>query len=431
MNEILRTLLYEWKDKKLPKLIQRDIILEQKQTPYIHNATVITGFRRVGKTYLMYDLIKRLLKTNSREDIVYINFEDERIINPSVTLLTDLIPEIQSLFGKKPKYLFLDEIQNVSNWSKWVRRILDNEDIQIYISGSTSKMSSHEIPTELRGRFWEIKVKTLSFHEYLTFIREEIDFQKTPFSKEETAKFQYLLDDYLKYGGLPDVVLLPVEKKLELLQSYFQTVVQRDMIEHFNIENHIALRTMLKLLINSPYFTISKLQNIIKSMGIPVGKTTIDNYLSYARSSYFLQELSIFTPVIANQIQYPRKSFFVDTGFITALSTGFSKNSGRLFENVIYQKISSENDIVYYYKDDNDYEVDFITINGGSVTGLYQTSYDIESEITKTREVRSLLFAGKKLQCKNLVLITAGLSQAFDIPKEIQVIPFFDFWKKE
>ena len=430
MNEIIRTLLYEWKDKKLPELIQRDIILEQKQIPDIHNATVITGFRRVGKTYLMYDLIKRLLKTNSREDIVYINFEDERIINPSVTLLTDLIPEIQSLFGKKPKYLFLDEIQNVSNWSKWVRRILDNEDIQIYISGSTSKMSSNEIPTELRGRFWEIKVKTLSFHEYLTFIREEIDFQKTPFSKEETAKYQYLLDDYLRYGGLPDVVLLPAEKKLELLQSYFQTVVQRDMIEHFNIENHIALRTMLKLLINSPYFTISKLQNIIKSMGIPVGKTTIDNYLSYARSSYFLQELFIFTPVIANQIQYPRKSFFVDTGFMTALSTGFSKNSGRLFENVIYQKISSENDIVYYYKDDNDYEVDFITINGGSVTGLYQTSYDIESEITKTREVRSLLFAGKKLQCKNLVLITAGLSQSLDIPKEIQVVPFFDFWKQ-
>jgi len=223
---------------------------------------------------------------------------------------------------------------------------------------------------------------------------------------------------------------LPVEKKLELLQSYFRTVVQRDMIEHYNIENHIALRTMLKLLINSPYFTISKLQNIIKSMGIPVGKTTIDNYLSYARSSYFLQELSIFTPVIANQNQYPRKSFFVDTGFMTALSTGFSKNSGRLFENVIYQKISSENDIVYYYKDDNDYEVDFITINGGSVTGLYQTSYDIESEITKTREVRSLLFAGKKLQCKNLVLITAGLNQVFDIPGEIKVIPFFDFWKK-
>lgn len=430
MNEILRTLLYEWKDKKLPELIQRDIILVQKQIPDIHNATVITGFRRVGKTYLMYDLIKRLLKTNSREEIVYINFEDERIINPSVTLLTDLIPEIQALFGKKPKYLFLDEIQNVSNWSKWVRRILDNEDIQIYISGSTSKMSSHEIPTELRGRFWEIKVKTLSFHEYLTFIHEEIDFQKAPFSKEETARFQYLLDDYLRYGGLPDVVLLPAEKKLELLQSYFQTVVQRDMIEHNNVENHIALRTMLKLLINSPYFTISKLQNIIKSMGIPVGKTTIDNYLSYARSSYFLQELSIFTPVIANQIQYPRKSFFVDTGFMTALSTGFSKNSGRLFENVIYQKISSENDIVYYYKDDNDYEVDFITINGGSITGLYQTSYDIESEITKTREVRSLLFAGKKLQCKNLVLITAGLNQAFDIPKEIKVVSFFDFWKK-
>jgi hypothetical protein len=318
MNTILRTHLYEWKDKKLPTVTERDIKVAVESPGGIHNATVITGFRRVGKTYLMYGIIEQLLQSHSREEVLYLNFEDERIMNPSVDLLTDLIPEIQALFGSKPKYLFLDELQIIPNWSKWVRRILDTESLQLFITGSTSKMSSHEIPTELRGRSWEVNVKALTFLEFLRFKNQVIDFKKMPYSKEETARFHFLFDEYLTYGGLPGFVLVPLEKKLELLQLYFQTVVQRDITERYKIENHTALRILFKLLINSPYFTISKLHNTLKSMGVKVGKSTIDHYLSYIKSSYFFQELPIYNPVIANQLQYPRKSYFVDTGFITA-----------------------------------------------------------------------------------------------------------------
>jgi predicted AAA+ superfamily ATPase len=146
--------------------------------------------------------------------------------------------------------------------------------------------------------------------------------------KDEMARFRFLFDEYLVFGALPGVVLVSPEQKQELLQSYFQTVVQRDIAERYTIDNDVVLKTLLKLLLNSSYITISKLTNSLKSMGTPVGKSTVNNYLSNIESSYFMNELPIYSPVIINQLQYPRKVYFVDTGFMTALSTKFSKSIG-------------------------------------------------------------------------------------------------------
>ncbi|KKQ35408.1 MAG: hypothetical protein US51_C0006G0005, partial [Microgenomates group bacterium GW2011_GWA2_37_6] len=360
-------------------------------------------------------------------EVVYINFEDERIINPTTDILTDLIPEIQAVYGKKPKYLFLDELQLVPNWSKWVRRILDSESIQIFITGSSSKMSSAELPTELRGRAWEIKVYPLTFREFLNFKKTAIDFEKLAFVKDEAARFHFLFDEYLIFGGLPAVVLTPSEKKLELLQSYFQTVVQKDIAERHKIDNDTALKTLLKLVLNSTYITISKLHNSLKGLGIPVGKSTVDNYLSYVESSYFMNELYIHSPSVINQLQYPRKVYFVDTGFMTALSTKFSKNMGRLFENFIFHLLTQKNETMYYYKDDKDNEVDFAVLEDGKTTALFQACFDLTDEETLSREVKSLIRAGKVLNCKNLNLISIEKPDIYKLPQEIKFIPAAEY----
>jgi len=427
MNTILRTLLHEWKERKLPATIGRDIRLDTSQQQGANNATVITGFRRVGKTYLLYEAIERLLETNSREDVVYLNFEDERIITLTTDLLTDLIPEIQAVYGKKPKYLFLDELQIIPNWSKWVRRILDSEDIQLFITGSSSKMSSAELATELRGRAWEVKVYPLTFREFLRFKNTAIDFDRIASVKEEAARFRFLFDEYLLSGALPAVVLIQPEKKQELLQSYFQTVVQRDIGERYKIENDAALRTLLKLLLNSSYITISKLHNSLKSMGIPVGKSTVDNYLSYIETSYFMKELFIHSPAIIKQMQYPRKVYFIDTGFITAMSTKFSKNMGRLFENLVFHKLARGNETLHYYKDDKGNEVDFAVLDGGQTTALYQACFDLTDDETRVREIRALIKAGTMLNCSNLYLVSLEKPAAVEFPREIKVITAAEF----
>lgn len=422
MNTILRTLLYEWRDRALPSVIGRDTKLDTSLKEGSNIATVVTGFRRVGKTYMLYEAIEHLLEMYTREEVVYLNFEDERILASTTELLTDLIPEIQAVYGKKPKYLFLDELQLIPNWSKWVRRVLDSESVQLFITGSSSKMSSAELPTELRGRAWEVKVSPLSFNEFLRFKNEKLDTEKLEYVQEERARFLFLFDEYLIYGGLPAVVLTPIEKKQELLQSYFQTVVQKDISERYTIDNDIALRTLLKLLLNSSYITISKLTNSLKSMSIPVGKSTVNNYLSYIETSYFMNELYIHTPAVINQLQYPRKVYFVDTGFMTALSTKFSKNIGRLFENLVFHRLTQENEAMYYYKDDKGNEVDFAILEEGKTTALYQVCLDLNDEETRERELRSLLKASNALNCSNLFLVTLDTNKNLELPGEIKII---------
>lgn len=428
MNTILRTLLLEWRDRKLPSTIERSIHLDTSLQKGTNNATVITGFRRVGKTYLLFETIGKLLQKYTRSEVVYINFEDERIIMPTSGLLTDLVPEIQAVYGKKPQVLFLDELQLIPNWSKWVRRILDTESMQIFITGSSSKMSSSELPTELRGRAWEVKVYPLEFKEFLRFKQAAIDPEKLKFVKDEAARFRFLFDEYLTFGGMPAVVLAPYEKKQELLQSYFQTVAQRDIAERHKIDNDTALRTLLKLLLNSSYITISKLHNSLKSMGIPVGKSTVNNYLSYIEASYFMNELYIHSPSVINQLQYPRKVYFIDTGFMTALSTKFSKNMGRLFENLAFRKLASNNEVMYYYKSDKGNEVDFAILEENRTSALYQVCFDLTDEETYGREIRSLIKAGTALNCRNLNLLTLEKSDVLKLPQEIKIISAAEFF---
>ena len=422
MDTILKTLLYEWRDRTLPSFIKRNQHIDTSLQEGTNNATVVTGFRRVGKTYLVYEAIEELLKTNSKEDVVYINFENEKIINPTTDLLTNLIPQCQEVFGKKPKYLFLDELQLIPNWSKWVRRILDTEAIQLFITGSSSKMSSSELPTELRGRSWEVKVKPLTFEEFLRFKKIPLDLEKIQYVKDDEAKIRFQYEHYLLFGGLPAVVLTSQEKKQELLQSYFDTVVGKDISERNKIENDLALRTLLKLLLNSNHITISKLHNTFKSMAIPVGKSTIDNYISYIKTSYFMNELHIYNRSVVNQLQYPRKVYFVDTGFITALSTKFSKNMGRLFENAVYNKLSLQNELMYYYKDENGNEVDFAVLEEGKTKALYQVCFDLNDEDTQKREIRSLIKAGEQLSCNNLNLLTLDYPKQLEIPESIKIV---------
>ena len=140
MDDIIKTLLAEWKGKNIPEVIPRETNIQEYLNIKINKIIVLNGFRRVGKTYILYDLMNKLLKSKSREEVVHINFEDERI--PLKTeFLSSLLPTAEEVFNKKIKYLFLDELHNIPNWSKWLRRTYDNQNMRIFVSGSSSRMS--------------------------------------------------------------------------------------------------------------------------------------------------------------------------------------------------------------------------------------------------------------------------------------------------
>jgi len=409
MKDTIKTILYSWIDKKIPITLPREIRLENYLDIKPRKIIAITGFRRVGKTYLLFQLISKMLQRQNKEQIVYINFEDERI--PEQTrFLTELIPTIKQTFKKEIQYIFLDEIQDMPKWSKWLRRIHDNENLGIFVTGSSSKVSSREIPTELRGRCLEVRVFPLSFREFLVFKNVDVDLDALKYSENEKTRVTTKLEEYLRFGGMPEVVLSTEDKKLEILQQYYGTVVGRDIIERYNVKNGGGLRAMMRLLLNSTQYSISRLYDTLKSLNYEIGKTTLVNYLHYVESSYFMHSLPIFSYKIKDYLQYPRKLYFIDNGFISSISTRHSKDYGRFYENAVAIELLrrySEKDVkLYYWSDRRGKEVDFVVKNGLRIKQLIQVCYDIEDYNTKKREVDALLKAGKDFNCKNLFVIT-------------------------
>src|SRR3989338_5446680 len=322
MDNVIRTILTEWKGKSIPIIIPRELNLRDYLNMKVNKIIVLNGFRRVGKTYILYGLANGLLNSNSREEVVHINFEDERI--PLKTeFLSNLLPAADELFHKKIKYLFLDELHNIPNWSKWLRRIHDNRDIRIFVSGSSSRMSEEEIQTELRGRFLEIKIFPLSFREFLKFKKLNFDFKMLDYSEKERPLILKALAEYITFGGLPEAVLIDENKKFELAQSYYATVIKRDIVERYNLKNEESLKALLKLLLDSKEFSINKTYNTLKSLGYEIGKSTVQKYISYIENSYFAFSLPIFSYKIKDQMQYPKKIYFIDNVFINSISTKF------------------------------------------------------------------------------------------------------------
>ena len=417
MKETIRTILYSWMERELPKVIPRDVSIESYINMVPRKIVAITGFRRVGKTYLIYDVIKKLQE--ERNDIVYINFDDERI--PERTeFLTDLIPAMIELFGKLPKYLFLDEIQNMPGWSKWVRRIHDTEDMRIILTGSSSKLSSRELPTELRGRGIEIPLFPLSFQEFLRFRDANINMDLVSYTSKEKSRLLSLLMEYLEYGGMPEIVLAEKARRLDILQEYYRTVLMRDVVERYGVKNEQSLKAMVRLLLNSTSYSISKLYNTLKSLNYHVGKSTLLNYVSYIESSYFIYSVPIFSYKIKEQLQYPRKVYFIDNGFLKALSTKFSKDMGRFMENLVAVELLRRESELYYWK--NGGEVDFVIKEGEKVRELIQVTYASGKDEIERRELRALDKAGEELGCRNKTVITWD----YEEEGEVQYIPL---WK--
>ncbi len=431
MDETIKTILYAWKEKQIPTIIPRDYDLKKYLDQKPRKIIVITGFRRVGKTYLLLQLINTLLKESDKEQEVYMNFDDERIPEETA-FLTQLLPTIQQTFKKKTKHLFLDEIQDMPLWSKWLRRIYDNEDMGLFVTGSSSKVSSREIPTELRGRCLEIRVFPLSFREFLRFKNIKVDLNSLPYSEAVKTTILNALNEYLLFGGMPEVVLAEEMKKSEILQQYYGSVVRRDIVERFHVKNEEGLKALLRLLLNAKQYSISKLYDTMKSLHYEIGKTTILNYLQFVENSYFAYSIPIFSYKIKDRLQYPRKIYFVDNGFITSLSTRHSKDFGRLYENSVALELlrrnASQDVELYYWSDRRGKEVDFVVKQDLQITQLIQVCYDIDDYETKKREINALVKASEELKCNQLLVITGDYRGTEKVKqKTIRFMPLYQW----
>jgi predicted AAA+ superfamily ATPase len=406
--------------KDLPETFERE--LEIPLEIPINRAISIIGPRRAGKTYLMFNLIKKLLRKYPKESIIYINFEKADLLplnSDDLVLLKEVFFELNPTLKKKDSWFFLDEIQNVNNWELFVRTCLDDE-IKIFISGSSSKLLSKDIATSMRGRTLTYILLPFSFREYI--LSNDIKIQKF-LSSNEKAKIVNLFNKYLMDGGYPETIVYS-EQNEKILSNIFETALYKDVIEREKIRNTKVVSQLIKALISSKEFSINKFYNYLKSMNIKVGKNALYNYVKYLEDAFVIFLLRKFDLSYKKAEQSIPKVYFIDNGILTNNKVD---DKGRLLENlVLLELIRREKDVSYFVTSQNE-EVDFLVKNGKKVTQLIQVCYNFSNFMTKDREIKSLLRASKEFGCNNLLILTN--SQEEDLRIEGKKIIIRPAWK--
>jgi len=389
----------------------------------------IIGPRRAGKTYSLYNLIK----TNNfaEEDYIFINFEDYEIKNLEKREIAKCVFYHQEIYGKQPKFLFFDEIQNLENWESFVYSLFEKKKYYIFLTGSSSKLLSKEIATQLRGRSLSILVLPFSFKEILMLENIEIaDY----FSSYTESKIKYLLRNYLANGGFPDIVLTNINRKT-FFRDYISLVVFRDIVERYRIKNVFLIKTLISSILPlfSKEFSIHKIYNFFKSKGIKVSKKTLYKYTDFLQDVFFCFFLRKFSFSEREFLLSIPKLYFNDLGLINyALSTNFSENLGRLMENAVFLELKKKEYAgeiceIFYWKDYQGREVDFVIKEGLKIKQLIQVTYASDRDEIEQREIRSLIKASELLKCKNLLCITWDYEDTLKINNlEIKFLPL---WK--
>ena len=412
-------IINDFHEKELPDIIEREIEIPL-EIP-INRSISIIGPRRSGKTYEMFSLIRKLMGSIDGEQILYINFEraDLELTNENeLILLKEAFYELYPENKKKEVWFFLDEIQNVPYWEKFVRTILD-QDIKVYLSGSSSKSLSKEIATSMRGRNLTYNVFPFSFREYLLFNKIE---NKKFFSSSEKARIINLLREYMKFGGYPEAIIYEKEKE-KILTEIKETTIYKDVIDREKIRNTKVLKLLINALINSKEFSVHKFYNFLKSQGLKVSKNALYKYLEALQDVFFVFLLRKFSYSYKKAEQSIPKVYFVDNGLLTVSGI---EDKGRLMENLVFIELLRKNLDISYYQSINE-EVDFVIKEKKKVRQLIQVCYDISNFNTKEREIKGLIKASKELKCNNFLIIT--WSYESEIKKDNKNIKFIPLWR--
>lgn len=397
MKELIGRLLMEMYERLPIPLISRDVSITELEG----KISAIIGMRRVGKTYLLYDKMGKLISNRiNKEQLFYLNLEDDRLPELSKGVLTELIDGFYSLYPENHSrhcWLFFDEIQNAEDWAKVLRRLIDTKDVSIYISGSSARLLSIEIATSLRGRSIATEVWPLNILEYADRCSFKLTASpRSPRVEDETFLF---LSKYLLIGGFPETINYNDLDRRRVHQDYISVVILRDIIERYEVKNEDVLRYLIKFLLSniSKPFTINKLYKDLKSQGRSLGKNTLYEYLGYISDCYLAFSIPLYTESLRKQESNPRKIYAVDTGLASSHMLGNSKNMGRLFENLIYLDFRRHGFEVSYYTTKSGNEVDFIARSQEGRRLIVQVCYNMQDAATKEREETALKEAETEL----------------------------------
>jgi hypothetical protein len=412
-TEDFKHVIAEWLTQGPPNTLEREISI-----PLISNLIItVTGGRRTGKTYLLFNIINKLIKENKAKmnEILYIDFEHPILKGVKVSDLDDMLKAFMEFTGKEPAYIFLDEIHVVENYGSWFRKRLN---AKIYLSGSSSSLTPRKIAEELRGRSINYEIYPLSFREYLNFLKESFDPKLLSYT-EYRGRILSLLRNYLYYGAYPAVVF--EKEKERLLKSYFDSIIVRDL----KIVNPEIAEAFASYIISnySSLVTVNRIYNYLKSLGYKIGKEKVLELVDKSRESYFAFYVEIFNKSEIKRRVNPKKVYIIDTGYPTAM--GYEFSISKAMENVVYLELVRRNyGDIYYWKEygrSEGKEIDFVIAKNFQVEEIIQVTYATDS--VEEREINAIKKAKKELNPKKITIITWDYERKED---EINYVPL---WK--
>lgn len=389
ISDNLKYVLRQFADRSLPACRVRELVLPVGTGKVIG----LAGVRRSGKTFLFFDTIQRLAAQGiDRRQIVYLNFEDDRLYPIKAEDLDLIIRCWHEAFPdtvSKHKYLFLDEVQNVAGWDRWVRRVCDTEDIEVFVTGSSSHLLTRDLATALRGRSITFEVFPLSFREYLSFRGIET----VPYSADSESMIRHELELYLLWGGFPEIVLADETVRPLILEEYASLMLYRDLVERYGVRNEKLVRELLRHSFHNTasLLNVSKLHRDFTSQGLAVSKNTLYDYLGYLEDSFLIFLLSRRESSLRKQAHNPKKLHVIDTGLIAAFQAFPSRDLGRKLETVVFLENRRRRKDLFYYA--NGSEVDLCD---GEGEFFVNTCWSLAEQETLRREKAAMAFGASQ-----------------------------------
>ncbi len=425
MKLILEQLSGNFLERDLPKLTERTLDL----SPIKGKALAWVGMRRTGKTYLCYQAIKNLLEQGvPKDNILYLNFEDDRLFNFK---LSDFQTLLDVFYAQKPDkksqscFFFFDEIQNVEHWERFVRRLIDTENVSVYVTGSSAKLLSTEIATSLRGRALDREVFPFSFDEYLR--AHEVPVDRSRIGSKTRLMLNRYAETYCRNGGFPEVQTMDSSRRQEILQSYVDAVVLRDVVERHKISNIEALKTFVYHALRTPSakLSVNKFYLDLKSRGLHIAKDDLYTFLRHLSDAYLLFQVPIWSRSEKKRQVNPKKVYAIDNGILDAYSTGMTADQGAFLENLVFLTLRRQKLNVGYYVTKRGQEIDFVFRRNNELI-LVQAAWKMDSEKTREREFRALAEAAPELDATRCIIVTFD-EEGFSEDPKIEIIPLWKF----
>lgn len=399
---------FEKQEEFVPRTLLKDI----KNHLTIPHAIIISGLRRSGKSTLLKEIHNAHYQDKT---IYYFNFEDERLLNFTVDDFNLLYETFIELLGPS-NIFFFDEIQVIPQWEAFVRRMY-NKGCKFFITGSNSSMLSKEMGTKLTGRSINIALYPFSFRECL--LLKNIQPNKSVPLTEERAQLKKEFNTYLEKGGLPEYRKY---NNNQILKDLYENILYRDVIIRYNISDEKILKELTHYLFSNygKEISFNQLKNLLKTGSA----NTIKNYIDHLENAYLIFTVPKYDPSVKKQIYSKKKIYVIDTGLINLISFQFSKNTGRILENIVFLELKRRNKDVYYYR--NKHECDFVIQNNLNITQAIQVTQQI-TETNKEREINGLLEVLHSFNLKHGLILT--YDQEDEIIKEDKKIIIKPIWK--